>query len=243
MTTIERGGGVAVWRQIALQLAADIETGRIARGAKLPTEAELARRFGVNRHTVRRAVGDLEERGLVRVHQGRGTYAFAEPINYALSQRTRFSENIRRNQQAPGGRLLGAETVPAEAAVAQPLGLETGTLVLRLDVLRTADGVPVALGTRNLPADRFPGLADAILRHDALSPALAEYGVDDYTRAETRVWARLAGRKDGKLLGLNEADPVLVTEALNVDAHGTPIEFTRTRYPADRVQLTVETES
>jgi GntR family phosphonate transport system transcriptional regulator len=239
---IERGGGVAIWRQIAQHLASDIEAGRIAPGAKLPTEAELARRFAVNRHTVRRAVGDLEDRGLVRVQQGRGTFAFADTIDYRLSQRTRFSENIRRNRQAPGGLLLSAETVPAARAVAEALRLDPGTPVLRLESLRTANGAPVALATHNLPAARFAGLATAIERHGALTPALAEFGVHDYTRAETRVWARPTGRSDARILSLSESEPVLVTDALNLDCTGTPIEFTRTRYPADRVQLIVESD-
>src|SRR3546814_8669073 len=55
-------------------LADEIRTGQWGEGARLPTEAELAARFRVNRHTLRRAIGGLVDRGLVRVEQGRGIF-------------------------------------------------------------------------------------------------------------------------------------------------------------------------
>lgn len=240
LATLERRGGLAVWRQIAQDLQAELESGRIAPGARLPTEAELARRYEVNRHTVRRAVADLEERGLVRVQQGRGTFACAEMIDYPVTLRTRFSENIRRNKQAPGGRLLSAETVSADRWLSERLEVAPGTKVLRLDSLRTADGVPISLGSHYFPADRFEGFEKAVARHGAITPALAEYGVSDYTRLETRLSARLAGRRDGKLLMIAETAPVLVTDSVNVDPDGRPIQAGEARYPAERVQLVVE---
>ncbi len=69
---VHRQDGVALWRQIAGQIQADIASGTCKPGTRLPTEAELSVRFGVNRHTVRRALEELSRDGLVRVEQGRG---------------------------------------------------------------------------------------------------------------------------------------------------------------------------
>ena len=88
---VERGSGVAVWRQIAQQLENGLRAGGIAAGTKLPTEIELAARFTVNRHTVRRAIADLAARGLVRVEQGRGTFLQDLVVDYPLRRRTSFS--------------------------------------------------------------------------------------------------------------------------------------------------------
>ncbi|WP_293761837.1 GntR family transcriptional regulator, partial [uncultured Aquitalea sp.] len=82
---IERGSGVAVWRQIENTLAEEIAGGRLQAGERLPTELQLAERFGVNRHTIRRAVSTLVERGLLRVEQGRGTFVQDNAIDYAIS--------------------------------------------------------------------------------------------------------------------------------------------------------------
>ncbi|MBK1698530.1 phosphonate metabolism transcriptional regulator PhnF [Rhodovibrio salinarum] len=237
---MERRGGLAIWRQIAQELEAQIDAGALRPGAQLPTEAALAQRYGVNRHTARRAVADLEDRGLVTVAQGRGTFVCTELIDYRLSRRTRFSENIRRNKQTPGGKLLAAAVVQADRAIAERLQIPIGANVQRLDSLRTADGVPINLSHQHFPGDRFPGLADAVERHGAITPALAEYGVGDYTRRETRLSARPASRREARLLALAEGAPVLVAENLNVDPDGRPVEVSQTLYAADRVQLTVE---
>ena len=70
--SVVRGSGVSAWRQIADALRDEIASGVLAAGERMPTEAELALRFGVNRHTLRRALAALAADGLVRADQGRG---------------------------------------------------------------------------------------------------------------------------------------------------------------------------
>src|SRR5258708_20451574 len=71
-TQLERGAGVAVWRQIEQTLAAEIAASGFGEDGRLPSEGELAKRFDVNRHTLRPALLRLAARGLVRLDQGRG---------------------------------------------------------------------------------------------------------------------------------------------------------------------------
>ncbi len=91
---LARGKGMALWRQIAERLESDIVAGRHRPGERLPTEHRMAETFAVNRHTVRRAVASLEEAGLVRIEQGRGTFVQESVVDYRVKQRTRFSENL-----------------------------------------------------------------------------------------------------------------------------------------------------
>ena len=86
-----RHDGVALWRQILVRLERDIGAGIYPPGGRLPTEAEFAARFGVNRHTVRRALEELSRVGLVRVEQGRGTFVAEDILDYTVGPRTRFS--------------------------------------------------------------------------------------------------------------------------------------------------------
>ncbi|WEK48730.1 MAG: GntR family transcriptional regulator [Candidatus Kaistia colombiensis] len=74
VTEVARGRGIAAWRQIADEIEADIRSERLRAGMQLPTESQLATRFAVNRHTVRRSLAELAARGLVRATQGRGTF-------------------------------------------------------------------------------------------------------------------------------------------------------------------------
>ena len=82
MTVLHFTKGITRWRQIAEALGRDLAEARFTEG-RLPTEPELAARFGVNRHTVRRAIGRLADQGLVRVEQGRGTFVANGHIDYS----------------------------------------------------------------------------------------------------------------------------------------------------------------
>ena len=86
-----REAGVSLWRQIVRIIEADIASGTHQPGARLPTEAQLAVRFGVNRHTIRRALEELSRNGLVRVEQGRDSFVAEDVLDYEVAARTRFS--------------------------------------------------------------------------------------------------------------------------------------------------------
>src|SRR5450432_3725851 len=90
----EAAHGVTLWRRIADDLEQAIALGTHAAGDRLPGEVEIATRFGVNRHTVRRALAELSERGLVRAERGSGTYVETQRLAYPLRSRTRFSEIV-----------------------------------------------------------------------------------------------------------------------------------------------------
>jgi GntR family phosphonate transport system transcriptional regulator len=237
---LTRREGVALWRQIQQAMETEISSGAHKPGARLPTEAALSARFGVNRHTVRRAMEELEGRGLVRIEQGRGSFVAEDVLDYRLGPRTRFSENIRRENRAPQGRLLRVAEVPADAALAEALGIRRGRPVILAERLALADGRPVVIGTHHFPAARFAQLPALLAQNPSISAALAACGVPDYRRQVTRVTARLPTPEEAELLQQSRARPVLVTEAVNIDPGGTVIDVAFARYAAGRVQLVVE---
>lgn len=234
-----RGGGIAVWRQIATVLRDEIAGGIHLPGSRLPTEAELARRFGVNRHTLRRAVAALAEEGVLRVEQGRGTFVQPHLLDYEIGPRTRFSEIVARHDRAPAGQLLAAEEVPADAHVAAQLRVPAGTPCLRLESLHSASGAPLSVATNWFPLDRVPNLLAAYAETGSISRALARDGIADYRRRETRIAARPAAPEEAALLRQQAGRPVLVTESVNVDAAGRPVQYAVSRFACDRVQLVV----
>ena len=75
-----RSARVVIWQRIAEVLTAEISSGGFPPGARLPTETALAERFGVNRHTLRQAIGALSTAGLVSVKHGRGTFVRPAPM-------------------------------------------------------------------------------------------------------------------------------------------------------------------
>lgn len=239
---LERGAGVAVWRQIAQRIEHDLRGEGQGGGARLPTEAELASRFAVNRHTVRRAIADLAARGLVRVEQGRGTFLQDLVVDYPLRRRTSFSANLLAQGREPTHEILEVAEVAADAIVAGPLAVRHGTQVVQSTSIGLADGIPISYGRSWFPAARFPGLADRLRGYTSISATLADYDLADYRRETTRVLARLPSADEAAGLRQPFTEPVLVTEALDVDAGDRPIRYGITCFAGARVQLTVVPE-
>lgn len=237
---LARRDGVALWRQIQQAIEADITAGAYQPGARLPTEAELAARFAVNRHTIRRAMEEVEGKGLIRIEQGRGSFVAEDVVDYRLGPRTRFSENIRRQNREPEGRLLRVAEMAADAALAEALGIRRGRAVIVVERLALADGRPVVLGTHHFPAARFRQLPTLLAANPSISAALAACGVPDYRRLVTRITARLPTPEEAALLQQSRARPILVAEAVNIDPAGAVVDVTFGRYAAGRVQLVVD---
>lgn len=235
-----RGRGLAIWAQIAETLQDEIKRGVAKPGERLPPEAELAARFRVNRHTLRRAVAALQEAGVVRIEQGRGTFVAEDVIDYALGQRTRLSENIRKLDRTPGSTFLRGLELPAPARIAKALAIRAGRPLILLETLSFADGRPLSVGAHYFPKARFDGIIEDYRRLGSITLALAERGIDDYLRKVTRITAQLPDAADAHLLQQPRNQPILVSEAVNVDVAGTPIEFGYSRFSGPRVQFTLE---
>jgi GntR family transcriptional regulator, phosphonate transport system regulatory protein len=232
-----REDGIALWRQIAGSLRAAIADGSTPPGARLPTEAQLAAQFGVNRHTVRRALDALSRDGLVRIEQGRGSFVAEDVLDYTVEQRTRFSEWIRRHNKEPSGEVLQLREIAADATVAAGLGVRTGAWVVLCERLGLADGRPVSLGRHYF---RARGMLNALREQPSITEALKSIGVADYQRQVTRVTARLPTPAEAELLHMARNRPVLVAENVNVDSNGAVVEFTIGCYPTPRVQIVFE---
>lgn len=238
--TMDRGSGVALWRQIADRIRHTITAGQFPEGEKLPPEIALAETFGVNRHTVRSAIAALVQEGVLRAEQGRGTFVeHGRRISYAVGRRTRFSANLEGQARHSHNRLRATSIIPADALIANALGITPGAPVLQLDTLAEADGRALSCATHWFDAARFDGLADSFAATGSITAALARHGVADYLRRSTTITARHADATVLALLSLAPGAIVLATRALNEDADGTAIQLSETLFAADRVELTI----
>ncbi|MDH7797129.1 MULTISPECIES: phosphonate metabolism transcriptional regulator PhnF [unclassified Beijerinckia] len=239
---LQRGVGVALWRQIADGIRSGLATGLVDDSGRLPPESELAERFGVNRHTVRAAISALAHEGVLHSVQGSGTFVRRRKrLVFPISNRTRFSSGLAGQARDRQTELLDHAREAASAQVAEALGLTIGDDVQRLETLGMADGMPVSRATSWFSAERFPTIAETYRETKSITAALALLGVGDYLRASTGVEARHADEADTNELQLSPGAIVIVTRALNVDPDGVPIQFSFTRFPADRVELMIET--
>ena len=182
MSMQDTASGVALWRQVADGIERGIADGRFAAGEKLPGENEIAETYRVNRHTVRRALATLAERGLVRAERGSGTYVEAPRLAYPLRSRTRFSEIVGAGGREPDGRLIASSEELASRELARLLGLKTGAPLIRIEALRLADRTPICVSTNWFDAERFPDAAKIYERVRSVTKLLAHYGIRDYRR-------------------------------------------------------------
>jgi GntR family transcriptional regulator, phosphonate transport system regulatory protein len=229
----------ALWSAIADTISADLAAGHYRPGDRLPTEAALSARFGVNRHTVRHALAALAERGLVHARQGAGVFAALRPTTYPLGRRVRFHQNVLAAGQTPSRRINRKETRPSDADEAQALRLRPGDPVHVIEGISLADGQPIAAFRSVFPAARFPDLIPALDTTGSITRALAAAGLADYTRLETRLTAGLADPVLALALQVAAGAAVLRTVAVNADAAQTPVEYGTTWFAGDRVTLTV----
>ena len=235
---IERRSGISLWRQIADQIRLAIGSGEFAE--KLPPEVDLAERFGVNRHTVRGAIAALVQEGVLRAEQGRGTFIERrQRFAYPIGARTRFSGGLEGQAKERRGILLDHATEPAAERVAEALGIAPGGEVVRLETVSEADGRPVSRATSFFDARRFGPIDRAYAESGSVTTALKSLGVSDYFRRSTQISARHASDADLADLNLSPGAIVLVTVYVNVDPEGRPVQFSETRFAADRVELTV----
>lgn len=229
-----------VWREIHTTLRREISDGRYRTGDRLPTEKELSLRFGVNRHTVRRALAELTTEGTISVRRGSGAYVAEGVIDYPLGSRVKFSQNIAQLGRVPAHRLLRAIVVRADDTVARHLSIRPEAPVAQIETIGEADGLPINYVEQFLPLDRFPGIIEGFRESLSLTRALAAYGVVDYRRAWTRIMARAPSRAIAAHLRQPENTPVLRSEGVNLDMAGAPIEYAIAHWAGGRTQFVVE---
>ncbi|MEM8631462.1 MAG: phosphonate metabolism transcriptional regulator PhnF [Pseudomonadota bacterium] len=230
----------AIWTSIRDTIASEIGSGHVLPGKKLPTEAELSARFGVNRHTVRRALADLAEQGLVESRRGAGVFVARSPVAYPIGRRVRFHQNLRAAGQSPMRTTLYAAARPATERESDALRLAPGSDVIVWKGQNLADGLPIALFRSVFPAERFPDILSVLQETSSVTAGFRAAGIDDYTRATTEINAKLATPTQAHQLGIAAGAPLIRTTSVNIDQDGTPIEYGRAWFSGDHVTLTLQ---
>mgnify|MGYP002633674768 FL=1 len=228
-----------IWKAIATSLRGDIAEGLYTEGDKLPTEAVLAVRFGVNRHTVRQALAALADEGIVHSRRGAGVFVTTTPTDYPIGRRVRFHQNLTEAGRSPAKKVLLLETRTAHASEAVALKLEIGANVHVFEGLSLMENQPIALFRSVFPADRLPDLLGHLRSNPSVTAGLAQSGVADFTRASTRVNAKLATATQALHLRIAENAPILRTISVNAAPDGSPVEVGRTWFTGDKVTLTL----
>lgn len=230
---------MAIYEDVARALETEIRE-KFRSGEYLPSEIQLAQRFSINRHTVRRAIDELVQAGMVLRQQGKGTLILEHSLQYQIGARGRFSESVEAMGHHPEARIIGRFLHRADQLLAQKMWVEPGTEVFRIDTLRCIDGKPVTLISHYLPKHHFPDLEQQY-RGGSLHALLeARYGLQ-LTRKQGLISAGMPTRQESLLLQYPRNMPLLKIRSNNLCTRtGVLVEYSVSRSRADCFEYKIE---
>ena len=224
---------MARYQQISKVLGKQIFAGHYSAGAQLPTEQALSFQFKVNRHTVREAIKELKNDGLIYSVRGKGHFVTANKIIYPLSAKVRFSQNILEANLMPGSELLEATTLEAGVEIGAKLNLSPTELVFKLEILRTVNQIPFSVASSYLPVERFRGLDELISGSFSLYTLLKKHFQIEPVRQESLIEVGLPDNKEMQLLQVPSRHSLLLVRSLACDNCSRPVEYVVTRTRGD----------
>lgn len=212
-----------LFAQIETVLRRRIVSNELVAGSKLPSEAELEVEFGVSRITVRQALAALHAHGLIEKINGKGSFVTRPADAPKLGPLTGFFDHMRANGHQAQGKTVSVRNVEAPQAVALALGLETGTPVTAVTMVRTVDNKPMAYGIAYGPHSLVQALLEEdIETNDLMSLLESRMGFRlKNTHIETS--AMPAGKMRARFLAIDAQDPVLRIRFTPHDVTDTPL--------------------
>ena len=234
---LENGSAQPLYIQLKNQLLESIATGIYAKGQKIPTENELVQQFSVSRITVRKALKELEQEGLLIRYQGKGTFVADHALRRDISRNSSFTEICRSTGLVPGARTIKSVLEDATASDIEELGVEPGSKIVVLERIRYANEVPVAIEFSRLP-ERFSFLIQEDLNDASLIQVLAEkYNVHFTGTGIKTLKLVYATYEQAKYLSLSKNYPLISISCVSCEANGQPCHRSLQLIVGDRFEL------
>jgi GntR family transcriptional regulator len=226
-----------LWIQTAALIRGEIEKGVLKRGARLTPERELCEQLGISRVTLRRALRQLVEEGVLSASHGRGWYITqAAPKKEWPNRLESFSETAARMGLRTHSTVLRAESGTATLDEAEQLGIAPGTVLFRLERVRFLEGVAIAIDLTRVPLALVPRIDQVDFAARSLYSTLSEAGIEPM-RADSTIEAAKADERTAGLLKIGVGDPLLVMWQLAVGARQEPLFVSIIQYAGERYRL------
>jgi GntR family transcriptional regulator len=238
---VDRTSAVPYYHQIKEAVRGLIAGGELKPGDKLPGEFALSEQLSVSRLVVHRALRELVTEGLLIRQRGKGSFV-APPARRSypvVGPLFGMTESLAKEGVSQQNHVLVQEVIPSIPPVSGGLALPEGAPVFHLSSLRLVDNLPLAIEDMYLPAERFPALSDLGWDNRSVYATLEEL-YDAHPQEATDVAAAgAATREEARLLGINKSAPVMRLQRTSTDRQGTPVEFSKVVFHAERYQFVV----
>ena len=239
IASLSADNNIPLYFQLESLIRRCISAGLLKPGDMLPSESEMCRVFGISRTTVRQAVGELEEEGLVLRHQGKGTFV-AEPKLHRRSENIySFTSEATSMGLNPSSRLIEFAVIAPSEDVCRMLELQSADVpVYRFTRVRMVDGVPLMLETSFYPRYIYPALTPELLQTHSFYSLLYERGIVPATALDTYEAIRLDNTA-AEFLGTKAGSAGFSHQRITRAENGEVFELTQSIMRGDRTKLEI----
>jgi GntR family transcriptional regulator len=229
-----------LYAQLKETIIADISSGVLVPGDQLPSQRELCRRYEMSHMTVRRALDELKNEGVIQAIAGKGFFVAERKQTAEVGSLNGFAEHMHSLGLMPKTQVLKAELIPASTLIAKHLRIDIGAEVAYLHRLRYVDDRPFSLTTAYLVHRLCPGILEHDLENESLFTTLREVYDLHPTSSTSFIEAQLATEDTAAQMGLTLPEALLVKEQITYTQTGQAIEFSRSLLRGERYHLRVD---
>lgn len=238
---INKQSKIPIYYQLEEVIKQEISDKGLVSHSPIPSEREYAEKYGISRMTVRQAINNLVNQGILYRARGRGTFISEQKFEQDISQLTSFSEDMRERNLTPSTKIIKMDELNGPSPAHDKLNLTVRDTVYEIVRLRLANEQPIALETIFTPKKIVGELTEKQVETSFYRYLENELGLS-IQRGFQSIEASLATSEEMGYLKIKKNDPVLVmyrTSFLD-DALGTPVEFVKSIYRADRYKFNIE---
>ncbi len=236
---VDKSSGLPLYLQIEEDIRSKIHSHLLAPGDKIPSEEDLAKSYGVSRMTARRAISELDQKGLLFQRAGVGTFVSNMKLFANYKKLTSFTEDAVEQGKKPGAELISIKRMPADETLAEALMLKVNDPVICVERLRKADDLPVAIQCSYVSEILCPNFyEDAQTNYQSMVSLLQSYGLH-LARGIENISATIADDTQAKLLEVKTGDPLLYIERITIAENGIPGELVKTYNRPDMYNCTI----
>ncbi|MFZ4451392.1 GntR family transcriptional regulator [Salibacterium aidingense] len=236
---IDKNSPLPIYYQIQEMIRKKIDTAEWEPGDMLPSERIFAEDFDVSRMTVRQAVTELANEGLLHREKGKGTFVAEPKIEQPLQGLTSFTEDMKARGLAPGSVLIQYTLRTAPLKVSEKLQANTDVPVYEIKRIRLADDVPMAY-ERTFINSAIVGELPEDIENRSIYYFLEKEKGFKIGDGEQTFEASLANTEEAGRLDINEGDPILLIQRITYLEDGTPLEYVKSAYRGDRYKFTIK---
>lgn len=214
-----------LYKQIATKIKEDIIDANLSSGDAIPSEAKLAKVYGVSRVTIREAIKQLVEEDMLYRVQGSGTYISHNKIEHNISNLQGFTEEMSSLDNNPSNEILEFQLMDPTEEVLTQLNITAWEKVYYVKRLRLADYEPLIFEESYLPVSLFPDLSIDVMKRSKYDYIGSKGYVIDKRYGE--LIPQMPNEEMVNHLNIEESDPLLYMQAYSIFQDGTVFEYSK----------------